>query len=337
MSGIPIRMVAGGESSSYAEKVIAIVAYSICSSTLLLSNKFALEHLPVPSVVSFIQIASSTLIVFALKYFGNIHVDDLEWVKMKPFILYVFLFVSSIYANMKALQLSNVETVIVFRACTPIAVALIEYLFMNRTLPNIRSCLSLVIVASGAIVYCLSDSQFRLQGLGAYSWVTLYFLLITLEMTYGKLLTEPTKNSMGQWGPVLYQNLLATLPMFLLGYSYGDYNNIDSLLGAIDFNGYLVLLFSCVVGTLIGYTSWLCRGMLSAASFTLVGVVNKFLTVLLNVLLWDKHSSPAGLFAVCLCLGAGTFYQQAPKREVVVEKIDIESSESLVKNESSIQ
>ena len=234
---------ASGEGSSYSEKLVAIVAYSLCSSTLLLSNKFALEHLPLPSVVSFVQIASSTLIVLALKYFGNVKVDDLEWDKMKPFMLYVFLFVSSIYANMRALQLSNVETVIVFRACTPIAVAIIEYLFMNRTLPNVRSCLSLLVVALGAIIYCLSDSQFYLQGLGAYSWVTFYFILITLEMTYGKVLTEPTKNSMGQWGPVLYQNILAALPMFLLGYAYGDYNNIGPVLSAIDLNGYLVLLF----------------------------------------------------------------------------------------------
>ena len=65
----------------------------------------------------------------------------------------------------------------------------------------------------------------------------------------------------------------------------------------------------------IRYTGWLCRGMVSATSYTLVGVVNKFLTVLLNVALWEKHSSPTGLFAVCLCLLAGTFYQQAPRRD----------------------
>jgi GDP-mannose transporter len=50
--------------------------------------------------------------------------------------------------------------------------------------------------------------------------------------------------------------------------------------------------------------------MTSATTFTLVGVVNKFLTVLLNVMIWDKHSSPMGLLAVCLCLLAGSFYQQ---------------------------
>ena len=53
---------------------------------------------------------------------------------------------------------------------------------------------------------------------------------------------------------------------------------------------------------------------MSATTYTLVGVVNKFLTVLLNVAMWDKHSTPVGLAAVCVCLLAGMFYQQAPLR-----------------------
>jgi solute carrier family 35 len=55
--------------------------------------------------------------------------------------------------------------------------------------------------------------------------------------------------------------------------------------------------------------------MISATSFTLVGVINKFITVLLNVMIWDKHSSPMGVFAVCLCIMAGSFYQQSPRRD----------------------
>ena len=78
--------------------------------------------------------------------------------------------------------------------------------------------------------------------------------------------------------------------------------------------------------------------MVSATTYTLVGVVNKFLTVLLNVVLWDKHSSPLGILAVCLCLLAGVFYQQAPKRnEIHKEKEfeilkDPESAATLLKN-----
>ena len=55
--------------------------------------------------------------------------------------------------------------------------------------------------------------------------------------------------------------------------------------------------------------------MVSATTYTLVGVANKFLTVILNILIWDKHSSKMGQVAVLGCLIAGSFYQQAPKRE----------------------
>ena len=57
--------------------------------------------------------------------------------------------------------------------------------------------------------------------------------------------------------------------------------------------------------------------MVSATTYTLVGVVNKFLTILLNVFLWDKHASWFGIFCVCLCLFSGMFYQQAPKRSAL--------------------
>lgn len=301
------------ETSTKSGVTIAILSYSLCSSTLLLANKLALEHLPLPSVVSFIQILSSAVFILVIKFFG-VQVDELEWDKVKAYALYIVAFVTCIYANMQALRHSNVETVIVFRACSPMAVSLIEYLFMGRTWPTLRSSISLATVACGALIYCMSDSQFAMNGWSAYTWVVIYFVLITFEMTYGKKLTSAVKMD-SVWGPVLYCNLLAALPMFLLGYFNGDFVGVSEKLGAVSTSGVLILLFSCVAGTLIGYTGWLCRGMVSATTYTLVGVVNKFLTVLLNVMLWDKHSSPLGLFAVCMCLLSGTFYEQAPRRD----------------------
>jgi GDP-mannose transporter len=152
---------------------------------------------------------------------------------------------------MQALSHSNVETVIVFRACSPIAVSVVEYLFMDRAWPSLRSTLSLCAVALGALIYCMSDSQFALNGISAYTWVIIYFFLITFEMTYGKKLTSSVKMD-SVWGPVLYCNLLAALPMFLLGYTNGDYDGIGDKLAELPANGAMILLFSCVAGTLIG-------------------------------------------------------------------------------------
>jgi drug/metabolite transporter (DMT)-like permease len=170
---------------------------------------------------------------------------------VKAYSMYVVAFVAAIYANMQALSHSNVETVIVFRACSPLAVTVVEYFFMDRSWPSIRSSISLLTVALGALLYCLSDSQLAMNGIGAYSWVLIYFVLITFEMTYGKKLTSSVKMD-SVWGPVLYCNLLAALPMFLLGYINGDYENISEKLEEMPANGVMILLFSCITGTLIG-------------------------------------------------------------------------------------
>lgn len=126
---------------------------------------------------------------------------------------------------MQALAHSNVETVIVFRACTPIAVAFVEYMWMGRALPSTRSALSLAVVALGAMFYCMTDSEFAMKGMEAYYWVLTYFVLITFEMTYGKKLTSSVKME-SVWGPVLYCNLLAVVPMGMLGYVQGNFDGV---------------------------------------------------------------------------------------------------------------
>ena len=220
---------------------------------MLLTNKMVMQYLPVPSVVSFIQIFVSTIALLFMKLMG-VKIDNLEWSKVKAYSWYIIAFVGSVYCNMQALKHTNVETVIVFRSCTPIAVSIVEYLFMGRHLPNTRSTISLILVALGAVVYCMTDSMFVTSGISAYSWVIIYFFLIAFEMTYGKQLTKSVVME-SVWGPVLYCNILAARPMFLLGYLNGDYVGIDEKMSELPANGALILLLTCVTGTLIGYVA----------------------------------------------------------------------------------
>ena len=48
---------------------------------------------------------------------------------------------------------------------------------------------------------------------------------------------------------------------------------------------------------------------------TLAPQVNKMLTVLLNVLIWDAHASAVGIASLVVCVLGGALYQQAPLRE----------------------
>ena len=50
---------------------------------------------------------------------------------------------------------------------------------------------------------------------------------------------------------------------------------------------------------------------MTATAYTVVGVMNKMLTVTANALIWDKHASSAGIGSLLICLLAGSAYQQA--------------------------
>jgi GDP-mannose transporter len=97
----------------------------------------------------------------------GVKIDQLEMEKVKPYCIYVCAFSMGIYANMRALSVSNVETIIVFRACTPMCVAAIEYVFMNREFPNARSTGSLLVVMMGAAFYVSVDAEFKMGGMSA--------------------------------------------------------------------------------------------------------------------------------------------------------------------------
>ena len=137
-------------------------------------------------------------------------------------------------------------------------------------------------------------------------------------MAYGKKIIRSV-DLKTKSGPVLYTNLLGLPPMLLFARMGGEYERFWFDMWAREGARFppgsiALLLFGCVVGTGIGYSSWHCRDKVSAASFTLIGVMNKCLTVILNLLIWDNHAGPVGIASLFLCLVGGSIYKQAPMR-----------------------
>ena len=162
--------------------IASIIAYSFCSGTLVLLNKLTLHFLPFPSLVVCFQLAACIVIIYGAQVAKIIDVDPLKWEHVKPYMLYVLFFSTGIYANMRSLNQANVETVIVFRALSPMVVAFLDALFLGREWPSPRSWGGLVTLVIGAYGYASFDEQFQSQGYGAYFWPTLYTLIIALEM-----------------------------------------------------------------------------------------------------------------------------------------------------------
>jgi hypothetical protein len=65
---------------------------------------------------------------------------------------------------------------------------------------------------------------------------------------------------------------------------------------------------------MIGWAGWYCRDLVSATSYTLIGVANKMFTILLGVFFLDKHASSIGILALVMSIVASTQYAQSPLR-----------------------
>jgi GDP-mannose transporter len=299
------------------EVTLSVLAYSACSGTLVLLNKLILHSLPYPSLVVSFQLVVAVAFIYAANYAGKLSVDPLQWEYVVPYLYYIIAFSLGVYCNMKSLSLSNVETVVVFRALSPCLVAVLDVLFLGREYPSRRSWMALSLIVLGAVFYASFDAQFQTQGWSAYLWPTAYLLIICFEMCYGKKIIQSV-DLKTKAGPVLYTNLLGLPPMLCFAALGGEYGQFAAAGGfsqiLSSFSSMLLLFLGCVAGTGIGFSSWWCRDQVSATSFTLIGVLNKCLTILLNCLIWDQHAAPGGLLGLCLCLVGGSLYQQSPLR-----------------------
>lgn len=302
----------GGEAvddakAQYAKIVFGIAAYATCSSMMLIINKLAVTFLPAPSVVLFAQLLTSAVAIKGMSSAGIVDADPLVWDKAKPFMLVAVAFLGALYTNVKTLQYANVETFIVFRSSTPILIALMDFCFLGRQLPNARSWAALIAIVCGALAYVYNDSNFEVR---AYGWVMAWYMVFAFDQIYIKYAVDSVK--LTPWGRSYYTNILAVVPVFILGMVTRE----DQVLEDFEwsFNSVVALGASCAAGVLMSYSQFLLRGLISATSFTVVGTMCKIATVVINCLIWDKHASFEGLVALFVCLFSGMAYQQAPLR-----------------------
>jgi drug/metabolite transporter (DMT)-like permease len=169
-------------SESSKEVISSIIAYSLCSGTLVLLNKLTLHHFPYPSLVVSFQLIATVIFIYTCKLTNILQVDDIEWKYVKPYLYYIVAFSVGVYCNMKSLSISNVETVIVFRAASPCVVAILDVMFLGREYPSTKSWMSLATIILGAYGYAATDTKFQTQGYNAYLWPLLYLFVISFEM-----------------------------------------------------------------------------------------------------------------------------------------------------------
>jgi len=303
----------------------AALGYMICSSCMLVVNKLTVHYIPAPLMVVFAQLAMTTICVRAAGALGLIQVDPLTWAKVSSFVPASVIFILTIGLNMMTLQYANVETFIVFRASTPLALSLCEYCFMQREMPSVKSWIALLTLTLGAALYVYTDAGFHIKG---YAFVMVWYVVFCADQLYLRRIVDVVPMSTN-WGRVYYSNFIGCLPLPLLGIMSGEHPPREWTSVAVG-----IFVVSLVLSTAISYFAWQTRALVSAAAFSVLGNVCKVLTITINCLVWDKHATPFGVFCLALCLSASLMYEQAPLR--VVQAGASASGENVMPSEDAL-
>lgn len=285
-----------------------VLGYGFSSSILAIVNKWAVTVFPYPGLLTALQYTTCALVVASLGGAGLLQHDPLSLPMLRRFLPAAFVFYTAIFTNTKLLMHANVETFIVFRSSTPLLVALAESAFLKRPWPSRTTFASLLVILGGAVWYVATDQAFSVR---AYAWAISYLMTITFEMVYVKHVVSSI--GLNTWGLVYYNNLVSLFlsPAFLLisGEALQVFNVRKDTWLTLGTSTPVIL--SCGFGLAISFFGFACRKAVSATTFTVVGVTNKLLTVLINVVLWDKHASATGIAGLLTCVLGGVMYQQS--------------------------
>lgn len=300
--------------------------YCISASLLSIINKWAVMKFPYPGALTALQYLTSALGVLICGWLKLVEHDKLDLLTMWRFLPAAAIFYLSLFTNSELLLHANVDTFIVFRSAVPIFVAIGETLFLHQPWPLLKTWFSLGTIFAGSVLYVITDSQFTLT---AYIWALAYLTSMSIDFVYIKHVVMTI--GLNTWGLVLYNNLEALMlfPVELL--IMGELKKIEhDISDETDWHPLYVIVpvgLSCLFGLAISFFGFSCRRAISATGFTVLGIVNKLLTVVINLFIWDKHSTLVGTVGLLICMGGGILYQQSTTKKPEPAKAEVQASD----------
>eukprot|EP00928_Gymnodinium_smaydae_P096671 TRINITY_DN8589_c1_g3_i1.p1 TRINITY_DN8589_c1_g3~~TRINITY_DN8589_c1_g3_i1.p1 ORF type:complete len:490 (-),score=101.40 TRINITY_DN8589_c1_g3_i1:242-1711(-) len=288
----------------------SVMGFMTCSSLMLVINKVSITCLPYPATVLMLQLLCCAAGVRIAGLLGFIEVEELNYEQVRRFGVTPLAFLATLLANIKILEYANVETFIMVRNATPLATSLLDYLFLGRQLPDVRSVIMLLLALCGSVGYVYSDKGFVMK---AYMWAIAWLVIFLFDQVYIKYIISTVR--MSNWTRVYYNNVLSGMVAFVYALVRERCHlaliegwTVSVLLGV------QVVFLSCLMGTAMSYFAFASRDALSATSFTVVGNVCKVLSIGVNIAIWDRHATVVGLEWLFVVVCSSALYQQAPLR-----------------------
>eukprot|EP00285_Hemiselmis_virescens_P005529 CAMPEP_0173402470 /NCGR_PEP_ID=MMETSP1356-20130122/54022_1 /TAXON_ID=77927 ORGANISM="Hemiselmis virescens, Strain PCC157" /NCGR_SAMPLE_ID=MMETSP1356 /ASSEMBLY_ACC=CAM_ASM_000847 /LENGTH=262 /DNA_ID=CAMNT_0014362809 /DNA_START=29 /DNA_END=814 /DNA_ORIENTATION=- len=261
-----------------------VVVYVICSSCMLVVNKASLQALPFSYTVTMLQTGASALLLLLARSLGAVSFPNPTVRVMRDWSGILVVWVVPILLNMNAVSRVTVETMMMFRSVTVVAVALGDTLLLGSK-QGAREISACILISLGGIIYAWNDLHFDLVG---YTWGLLYSVSMIVNSIYVKSAFEKQKH-ISVWEKTFLNNALGTPIVIAIALWREDMAEVVSQSRGLTVWGAAAVLASCFMGLGISMSGVACRSVLSATSFDVLGNCTKYLTLAISALMGSTN------------------------------------------------
>eukprot|EP01059_Diplonema_ambulator_P022548 TRINITY_DN37856_c0_g1_i1.p1 TRINITY_DN37856_c0_g1~~TRINITY_DN37856_c0_g1_i1.p1 ORF type:complete len:366 (+),score=91.17 TRINITY_DN37856_c0_g1_i1:41-1099(+) len=317
------------------ETAMSVLAYSSCSISMVLLNKLVMDthKFNFPSALLFFQSLSAFVLVALLKNRGVVDFPSMNKALILRWLPLTGLFVGMLGTSMLGLRTMSVSITLLIKNFALIFIAVGDNILYGHYLDK-WVLLSFLLMIFGSFVGAQQDKWVTAWGL---FWNFANVGFTTGYQLYMKGMLNEAKKSLGRWGPVYYNNLLALPPLLLPTIYSAPVWEEQLTLSSKWLQLWLTLMM--LVGAIMTMSSFWCMRMTSPTTYSVVGALNKVPLAIISMWVFDQYPTAYGAFGIFLALLGGVLYTvvnvNASSNQAMREKKDRERAESAMDDPES--
>eukprot|EP01134_Creolimax_fragrantissima_P003973 CFRG3973T1 len=302
--------------------VLSVISYSLCSMTMIYTNKLCLSGYGFGKYVNLLltaQCGVAAVLLYFMKVQGSIRLASFEYFTAKKWFPATLLFCLMLYTGSQSLNYLSIPLVTVFKNCTNILIAYGDKYFYNQHIST-GVVLALALMVTGSVLAGWTDIEFNLVG---YIWMALNCLSAGGYALY--IRTAKKNTSLDQWGMAYYNNILTCMLTTPAAFLNGEVANLKDFEYVYD-HGFLLSLFvSGAIGTALSLAVFWCINETSPTTYSMVGSLNKIPLTILSFIFFSQPVTFASGISIAFGLFSGLVFTYAKFKQAQADTLVKES------------
>jgi len=292
-----------------------VMSYACCSIYMVISQAYVLRHkrsagINYSTLLLMYQNICGLALYFAEDMLGRQPFPFFDFKSAMLMLPNSALFAIMVYSSTRAIKHLAVPMISVFRNFAPIAITLVEWLWMKERKPNNGVLFSMALLILGAMIAAANDLSFTVEG---YLWMlTNVVSNVAHLIVLRKLKLNRDLSNMQILHYSALWSLIWLIPVGLYEDIWGSWLHLFKM--PLTFK--LVLASTGINSVLMFLATVWCLERVSGSTYSMVGALNKIPIAIIGFAFFNSPTTKMGLLGVSIGLLGGIVFTLAKLNEM---------------------